>query len=80
MTLANAHSRLVYAAEGFAHFLAKKKANEAIDSGEKLLPIDTLGVAQITHGEEFESEYGECSCFVKVRRAGCVGSWPCYSS
>ena len=29
MTLANAHSRLVYAAEGFAHFLAKKKANEA---------------------------------------------------
>ncbi|KAL1692462.1 hypothetical protein GGG16DRAFT_51371 [Schizophyllum commune] len=61
--------RLVYAAEGFAHFLAKKKANEAIDSGEKLLPIDTLGVAQITHGEEFESEYGEA--LTKLGRAHC---------
>ncbi|KAL1742058.1 hypothetical protein HDZ31DRAFT_44090 [Schizophyllum fasciatum] len=61
--------RLSYAAEGFHHFLAKKKANEAIDSGEKLLPIDTLGVAQITHGEEFESPYGEA--LTKLGRAHC---------
>jgi hypothetical protein len=33
--------------------LSKKKKIEALEDAEKLLPIDTLGVVMITHGEEF---------------------------
>ncbi|TRM63164.1 hypothetical protein BD626DRAFT_548128 [Schizophyllum amplum] len=57
----NGAKRLAYAADGFHHFLAKKKVNEAIDSSEKLLPIDTLG--------EFESAYGDA--LTKLGRAHC---------
>ena len=56
--------RLVYrlhvASEDYHHSLSKKKVSETSDSDEKLLPIDSLGVVMIQHGEEFgdDSAFG----------------------
>ncbi|KIY65664.1 BAR-domain-containing protein [Cylindrobasidium torrendii FP15055 ss-10] len=63
--------KLLLASKSYEHVLSKKKDNEALDDPEKLLPIDTLGVIQIVHGEEFgaDSTYG--SSLVKLGRAHC---------
>lgn len=44
--------RLCLASEAYHHVLSKKKDSEALEDAEKLLPIDTLGIVMITHGEE----------------------------
>lgn len=46
-------NRLLVASEAYQHVLSKKKKIESLEDVEKLLPIDTLGVVMITHGEEF---------------------------
>lgn len=53
-------TRLFLASKGYHHSLTKKKDNLALDDPEKLLPLDTLGIVMITHGEEFggDSEFG----------------------
>ncbi|KAF5388481.1 hypothetical protein D9757_004716 [Collybiopsis confluens] len=63
--------RLFLASKGYHHSLTKKKDNLALDEPEKLLPLDTLGVVMINHGEEFpeESEFG--SSLIKLGRAHC---------
>ncbi|KAJ3922203.1 hypothetical protein F5877DRAFT_75460 [Lentinula edodes] len=63
--------RLFLASKGYHHSLTKKKDNLALDDPEKLLPLDTLGIVMITHGEEFggDSEFG--ACLTKLGRAHC---------
>lgn len=53
------------ASEAYHRYISKKKANEALGEAEKLLPIDTLGIVMILHGEDFgeESPYGKCQPF-----------------
>jgi hypothetical protein len=48
------------ASEGYYHILSKKKASDSLAVTEKLLPIDTLGLVMINHGEEFgqDSSFG----------------------
>ena len=58
--------RLLLASEGYYHILSKKKASDSLmQTTEKLLPIDTLGLVMISHGEEFgqDSAFG---AFLKV--------------
>ena len=64
-------SRLHAAAETYHHSLAKKKESEVIEDNDKLLPIDILGIAMISHGEDFgdDSEFG--SALVRFGRAQC---------
>lgn len=52
--------RLHVASEEYHYSLSKKKVSEAVDTEEKLLSIDALGVVMIQHGEEFgdESAFG----------------------
>ncbi|KAJ3969487.1 hypothetical protein EV361DRAFT_999069 [Lentinula raphanica] len=63
--------RLFLASKGYHHSLTKKKDNLALDDPEKLLPLDTLGIVMINHGDEFgtDSEFG--SCLTKLGRAHC---------
>jgi hypothetical protein len=53
--------RLLVASEGYHHILSKKKASDSLTVADKLLPIDTLGLVMINHGEEFgqDSSFGE---------------------
>jgi hypothetical protein len=53
--------RLLVASEGYHHILSKKKASDSLTETEKLMPIDTLGLVMISHGEEFgpDSSFGE---------------------
>lgn len=57
-------------AEAYQHALSKKKTSEAFTGGEKMLPIDSLGLVMIQHGEEYsqESPFG-ASHFPQVIRA-----------
>lgn len=52
--------RLHVASEEYHYSLSKKKVSEAVDTEDKLLSIDALGVVMIQHGEEFgeESAFG----------------------
>ncbi|KDQ31141.1 hypothetical protein PLEOSDRAFT_1092462 [Pleurotus ostreatus PC15] len=63
--------RLFAACESYHRALTKKKDSDALDDPEKLLPIDTLGIVMIVHGEEVpeESIYG--SSLLKLGRAHC---------
>ncbi|CAA7262678.1 unnamed protein product [Cyclocybe aegerita] len=63
--------KLLIVSEGYQHALSKKKANEALKEGEKFLPIDTLGIAMISHGEEFGEDSAFGDSLVKVGRAHC---------
>ncbi|KAF9074886.1 hypothetical protein BDP27DRAFT_1316132 [Rhodocollybia butyracea] len=67
----NGVERLLLASKGYHHSLTKKKDNLALEDPEKLLPLDTLGIVMITHGDEFgsDSEFG--SCLAKFGRAHC---------
>ena len=60
--------RLLAASEGYHHILSKKKASDSLTETDKLLPIDTLGLVMISHGEEFapDSSFGE---FLKTDRS-----------
>lgn len=52
--------RLLVASEGYHHILSKKKASDSLTETDKLLPIDTLGLVMINHGEQFgaDSSFG----------------------
>lgn len=54
--VSNSHhlcGRLLVASGAYQHALSNKKKIEALEDAEKLLPIDTLGIVMITHGQEF---------------------------
>ena len=53
------HHRLIVASEEYHRALSKRKQSQVLDDGEKMLPVDSLGVVMIVHGEEF----GEDSIF-----------------
>ncbi|KAJ4485759.1 hypothetical protein J3R30DRAFT_1404979 [Lentinula aciculospora] len=63
--------RLSLASKGYHHSLTKKKDNLALDDPEKLLPLDTLGIVMITHGDEFGNDSEFASCLTKLGRAHC---------
>ncbi|KAJ7193503.1 hypothetical protein GGX14DRAFT_405409 [Mycena pura] len=56
--------RLFLASEAYHKALSKRKANEGLNDSEKLLPVETLGIVMIIHGEEFahESPFGRANC------------------
>ncbi|KAF8908799.1 hypothetical protein CPB85DRAFT_767226 [Mucidula mucida] len=60
--------RLLAASQQYHHVLSKKKA---LDESDKLLPVDTLGVIMIIHGEEFGEDSAFGGSLVKLGRAHC---------
>ena len=54
--------RLIVASEEYHHALSKRKQSQVLDEGEKMLPVDSLGIVMIVHGEEFgeDSIFGVC--------------------
>ncbi|KAJ7171660.1 hypothetical protein C8R43DRAFT_1094216 [Mycena crocata] len=63
--------RLFAASEAYHKHMAKKKDNVALDDAEKLLPIDTLGIVMIIHGEEFGQDSPFGNSLVTLGRAHC---------
>ncbi|KAG6865587.1 hypothetical protein C0991_001136 [Blastosporella zonata] len=63
--------KLLAASEAYQHTLAKKKKNDAFEDAEKLMPIDTLGIVMIVHGEEFGEDSAFGTSLVKFGRAHC---------
>ncbi|KAJ7714733.1 hypothetical protein B0H16DRAFT_1617851 [Mycena metata] len=63
--------RLFLASEAYHKNLAKKKDNGALDDTEKLLPVDTLGIVMIIHGEEFGQDSPFGNSLVTLGRAHC---------
>lgn len=64
-------TRLIVASEEYHHALSKRKQSHVLDEGEKMLPVDSLGVVMIVHGEEF----GEDSIFgVFINHLVCFGT------
>ncbi|KIP06763.1 hypothetical protein PHLGIDRAFT_128090 [Phlebiopsis gigantea 11061_1 CR5-6] len=63
--------KLHVASEDYHHALSKKKLSEAVDSEDKLLPIDALGVVMIQHGEEFGDDSAFGTSLVGLGRAHC---------
>ena len=63
--------RLIVASEEYHHALSKRKQSQVLDEGEKMLPVDSLGIVMIVHGEEFgeDSIFG---VFVDHSRCGSV--------
>ena len=57
--------RLLVASEDYYQILSKKQASDSLMQTEKFLPIDTLGLVMIGHGEEFglDSSFG---AFLKI--------------
>ena len=49
-------SRLILASEAYHHAISKKKPCDVLDGAEKMLPVDTLGLVMIVHGEEFRED------------------------
>ncbi|KAK0240392.1 BAR-domain-containing protein [Armillaria nabsnona] len=66
-----AAQKLYLASENYHHALSKKKESESLDNPEKLLPIDTLGVVMIVHGEEYGEDSALGTSLVKLGRAHC---------
>ncbi|KAJ7684416.1 hypothetical protein DFH06DRAFT_1462756 [Mycena polygramma] len=63
--------RLFMASEAYHRNLAKKKEADALDDAEKLLPVDTLGIVMIIHGEEFGQDSPFGNSLVTLGRAHC---------
>ncbi|KAJ6581915.1 hypothetical protein B0H19DRAFT_1116962 [Mycena capillaripes] len=63
--------RLFLASEAYHRNLAKKKDAGALDDAEKLLPVDTLGIVMIIHGEEFGEDSPFGNSLVTLGRAHC---------
>ncbi|KAH7924417.1 BAR-domain-containing protein [Leucogyrophana mollusca] len=63
--------RLQAASEDYHHALSKKKESSAVQESEKLMPLDTLGIVMITHGEEFGEDSAFGTSLVKLGRAHC---------
>ncbi|KAF5375449.1 hypothetical protein D9615_007955 [Tricholomella constricta] len=64
-------TRLLAASEAYQHALSKKKKNEAVEDADKLLPVDTLGIAMIVHGEDFGDDSAFGTSLVTLGRAHC---------
>ncbi|KAF9528813.1 hypothetical protein CPB83DRAFT_853775 [Crepidotus variabilis] len=64
-------SRLIVASHAYQHALSKRKTSEAITDGDKFLPIDTLGIVMIQHGEQFGEESTFGSALTKLGSAHC---------
>jgi hypothetical protein len=43
-------------AEAYQHALSKKKMCDVFSDGEKMLPVESLGLVMIQHGEEYSQE------------------------
>ncbi|KAJ3574032.1 hypothetical protein NP233_g2039 [Leucocoprinus birnbaumii] len=67
----NGLSKIQYASEAYHHSLSKKKQYDGIDSNEKLLSLDALGLVMIVHGEEFSESSVFGGSLVKFGRAHC---------
>ncbi|KAJ7306999.1 hypothetical protein DFH08DRAFT_900973 [Mycena albidolilacea] len=63
--------RLFLASEAYHRNMAKKKDNGALDDAEKLMPVDTLGIVMIIHGEEFGEDSPFGNSLVTLGRAHC---------
>jgi hypothetical protein len=65
--------RLHMASESYLQALSKKKESDALDEAEKLMPIDTLGIVMIVHGEELSGTAAShfSDSLVKLGRAHC---------
>ncbi|KIM41972.1 hypothetical protein M413DRAFT_141729 [Hebeloma cylindrosporum] len=63
--------RLIVASEEYHHALSKRKQSHVLDEGEKMLPVDSLGVVMIIHGEEFGEDSVFGNALVKLGRAHC---------
>ncbi|KAF5327946.1 hypothetical protein D9758_016777 [Tetrapyrgos nigripes] len=63
--------RLLLASSLYHHALQKKKECIALPEPEKLLPIDSLGIVMITHGEEFGPQSNFGTSLVNYGRAHC---------
>ncbi|KAJ3480054.1 hypothetical protein NLI96_g8628 [Meripilus lineatus] len=62
--------KLHVTSEVYHHSLSKKKECEVLP-GDKLLPLDSLGVVMIQHGEEFGDESAFGTSLVSLGRAHC---------
>ncbi|KAJ7913976.1 hypothetical protein B0H13DRAFT_2659425 [Mycena leptocephala] len=63
--------RLFLASEAYHRNLAKRKDNGVLDDGEKLMPVDALGMVMIIHGEEFGEDSPFGNSLVTLGRAHC---------
>ncbi|KAF7316533.1 BAR domain-containing protein [Mycena indigotica] len=63
--------RLFLASEAYHRALSKRKDNAALDDSEKLLPIETLGIVMVIHGEEFGEDSPFGGALVSLGRAQC---------
>ncbi|KAF7291627.1 BAR domain-containing protein [Mycena chlorophos] len=63
--------RLFLASEAYHRALAKRKDNAALDDSEKMLPVETLGIVMVIHGEEFGSDSPFGASLVSLGRAQC---------
>ncbi|KAJ7064664.1 hypothetical protein C8F01DRAFT_1127609 [Mycena amicta] len=63
--------RLFLASEAYHRALSKRKENAALDDSEKLLPVETLGIVMVIHGEEFAQDSPFGMSLVSLGRAQC---------
>ncbi|KAG5637443.1 hypothetical protein H0H81_004552 [Sphagnurus paluster] len=64
-------NKLLVASEAYQHALSKKKKNDGLEDADKLLPVDTLGIVMVVHGEEFGDDSAFGTSLVKLGRAHC---------
>ncbi|KAG1750385.1 uncharacterized protein EDB91DRAFT_1107120 [Suillus paluster] len=63
--------RLQAASEDYHHVLSKKKESTVAQEMDKLMPLDTLGIVMISHGDEFGDDSAFGTSLVKLGRAHC---------
>ncbi|KAH0834161.1 hypothetical protein J3R83DRAFT_11467 [Lanmaoa asiatica] len=63
--------RLQAASEDYHHVLSKKKESLSSGEAEKLMPLDSLGIVMVTHGEEYGDDSAFGACLVSLGRAHC---------
>ncbi|TDL14861.1 BAR-domain-containing protein [Rickenella mellea] len=63
--------KLQVASTDYHYSLSRKKFSEALPGTEKMMPIDSLGIVMIDHGEEFGNESAFGNALVNFGRAHC---------
>lgn len=63
--------KLLATSESYQKVLSKKKKCDAFADGEKLLPVNALGVVMVLHGEEFGEDSALGASLVSLGRAHC---------
>ncbi|KZV86090.1 BAR-domain-containing protein [Exidia glandulosa HHB12029] len=61
--------RLHMATRDYHRYLLKKRQTDALDEPQKIMPVETLGLVMINHGEEFGDESAFGQSLVKYGRA-----------